>query len=261
MKTVILAGGSQSTIHPERDGIPKPMIELGERPLLWHIMKSFSGHGITEFIVCGGYKVEMIKEYFLDYYIYASDITVDLATNTVKVHKNRTEDWKVTVVNTGKNTSPMQRVRQVLPYMEDDFFVTYGDCLSDIDLSAMVQLHKETGNTATIAMVKPSGRKQFLSFDDRGTLSFNRLGKDAEGAYGWINGTIYLFKPEITQFLGNEIYSEETLFAELSETRQITPFYHNGFWVSIETLRDLVSTERLWERGTAPWVSDGGGTL
>lgn len=253
MKTLILAGGSQSTIHPEREGIPKPMIEIGERPLLWHIMKSFSRHGISEFIVCGGYKVEMIKEYFTDFYIYGSDITVNLATNTVVVHKSQTEDWKVTVVDTGLNTSAFDRVKKVKDYLPGDFFVTYGDCLSDIDFKEMTEQHQSAGKSASIAMVRPTGRKQFLSFNKKGEMTFNRLGKGEMSTYGWISGTIYLLKPEVLDMPESGTLSEESFFAALSRKKEVTPYYHNGFWTSIETLRDLVAAEKMWEAGIAPW--------
>ena len=140
MKVVILAGGQKSTISSEQVGIPKPMVEIGGKPMLWHIMKSFSAHGLNEFVICGGYKVDMIKEYFMDFYIYQSDITVDLQTNTIQVHKNRTEDWRVTVVDTGVQASTGQRVSQIKEYVDDDtFIVTYGDCLSDVNVKEMIE--------------------------------------------------------------------------------------------------------------------------
>ena len=252
MKAVILAGGSQSTIHPEREGIPKPMIEIGERPLLWHIMKSFSRYGINEFIVCGGYRVEMIKEYFLDYYIYASDITVDLSSNTVEIHKKRTDNWKVTVVNTGVHTAPLRRVEMVKQFLTDDFLVTYGDCLSDIRFDDLIKTHRDGGTPASIAMVRPTGRKQFLSFDENGEISLARLGNDA-GKYAWINGNIYAFKPDIFPMLEQCGYTELNLLKTLSAEKRLIPFYHNGFWSSIETLHDLANAERMWRAKEAPW--------
>ena len=165
MKVVILAGGMQSSISNEMEGIPKPMVDIGGKPLIWHIMKHFSQYGFTEFIVCGGYKVNKIKEYFMDFYIYESDITVDLQTNTVEIHKNKTEDWKVTVVDTGLFSATGQRVRMIENYVDGDFIVTYGDCLSDIDICRLVEYHCNEGKVATITMVKPSGRDELLPID------------------------------------------------------------------------------------------------
>ena len=196
MKVVILAGGMKSTISNEQERIPKPMVEIGGKPLLWHIMKHFSEYGITEFVVCGGYKVDIIKRYFMDFYIYESDITVDLENNFIKIHKNKTENWKVTVVNTGLFSETGQRIRLIEKYIDEDFIVTYGDCLSDIDIHMLIKTHRREKKIATIALVKPTGREQLLPFDPKGELHYDdSYVKNCEQA--WVNGDCYVFSKEI----------------------------------------------------------------
>ena len=256
MKLVILAGGMQSTISNEREGIPKPMIDIGGKPLLWHIMKHFSQYGFSEFIICGGYRVDMIKEYFMDYYIYASDITVDLASNIVEIHKKRTEDWKVTVVNTGLFTSTGQRVSLIQKYIEeDDFMVTYGDCLSDIDALALIDAHRKDGKIATVAMAKPTGRNRLLPLDELGTLDYGQ-GNDLFNNSAWVNADCLIFHKKVFGYLQGNYDLEKHLFLTLSEKKQLATYRHNGFWVPIETKRDLVEAENLWNAGVAPWMKD-----
>ncbi len=255
MKVVILAGGSKSTINDGREGIPKPMVEIGGKPLLWHIMKYFSEYGLTEFIVCGGYKVDAIKEYFMDFYIYESDITVDLKNNLIEVHKNRTEDWKVTVVDTGLFSATGQRVSMIEKYVEDDFLVTYGDCLSDIDIRTLVKTHHQEGKMATIAMVKPSGREQLLPIDAEGKLNFEETFK-AENDYAWINGDCFVFSKKIFKYLAGNYDLEKQLFRRLADLQQVALYKHYGYWTAIETKRDLVEAENLWNAGIAPWVKE-----
>lgn len=253
MKVVILAGGLQSTISNEREGLPKPMVELGEKPLLWHIMKHFSKYGLTEFIICGGYKVDTIKEYFKDFYIYESDITVDLKNNSIEVHKKRTEDWKVTVVDTGLFSATGQRVSMVEKYVEGDFLVTYGDCLSDIDIQSLVDAHYREKKLATIALVKPSGREQLLPIDADGKLSFGDVTKK-ENDNAWINGDCFVFSKKIFNYLIGNYDLEKELFRKLTALQQVAMYKHYGFWTAIETKRDLVEAENLWNAGIAPWM-------
>lgn len=254
MQVVILAGGQRSTISGEQEGIPKPMADLGGKPLLWHIMKSFSAYGIHEFIVCGGYKIETIKEYFMDFYIYESDITVDLQNNTVQVHKKKTEDWKVTVVDTGLNTSTGQRVREVEKYVNrEHFIVTYGDCLSDINIKDMVSVHEEKGKIATIAMAKPTGRNELFAIaaDDR---LFFRNGDEAKDANAWINANCYVLNKKVFRYLRDNFDLEKQLLIDLSEEDELHVYKHEGFWTAIETKRDLVNAEKMWSAGEAPWI-------
>ena len=254
MKVVILAGGMQSTIHNEQEGIPKPMLYLGGKPLLWHIMKHFSGYGLNEFIICGGYRVDMIKEYFMDFYIYQSDITVDLQSNTIEVHKEKTEDWKVTVVDTGLYASTGQRVSMIEKYVgEDHFIVTYGDCLYDIDIDDMLKVHKEKGKAVTVAMAKPTGRNRLLPVDEDGTLHYEYWDKSVNDT-AWINANCMIFRKDAFSYLQGNYDLEKQLFIRLSEKQLLTAYRHNGYWTAVETRRDLVAAENLWNAGIAPWI-------
>lgn len=255
MKVVILAGGMQSTINNENEGIPKPMVEIGGKPLLWHIMKHFSQYGLSEFVVCGGYKVNMIKEYFMDYYIYASDITVDLQTNRIEVHKKRTEDWKVTVVDTGLFTSTGQRVSLIEKYIDgDEFIVTYGDCLSDIDVSRLLEEHYRSRKLATIAMAKPTGRNELLPLDTEGQLNYSYI-EDDVGENAWVNADCFVFNKKVFDYLTGNYDLEKQLFLKLSEQQALAAYRHIGFWLPVETKRDLVNAENLWNASMAPWIA------
>lgn len=253
MKVVILAGGMQSSISNEVEGIPKPMVDIGGKPLIWHIMKHFSQYGLTEFIVCGGYKVDTIKEYFMDFYIYESDITVDLQSNTVEIHKKKTEDWKVTVVDTGLFSATGQRVSMIEPYVDGDFIVTYGDCLSDIDVSKLIERHRAEGKIATVAMVKPSGREELLPLDEEGKLRYNSS-SHVENDNAWTNGDCFVFSSQVFSFLSGNYELEKALFVRLSEKDQLAAYKHAGYWLAVETKRDLNDAENLWNAGMAPWI-------
>lgn len=254
MKAVILAGGNRSTISNEQEGIPKPMLEIGGKPLLWHIMKSFSAYGINEFIICGGYKVDMIKEYFMDFYIYQSDITVDLQNNTVQIHKNRTEDWKVTVVDTGVYTATGQRVAQIQEYIdENEFIVTYGDCLSDIPIDKMIDFHLAQNKIVTMAVARPTGRNRVLNINEKGEINKNKeVNADIKA---WTSACIYILKKEIFQFLNGNYELDQLLIDNLSDKGEIASYKHDGFWMPIETYRDRVQMENMWNAGIAPWYN------
>ena len=253
VKVVILAGGMQSSINNDAEGIPKPMIDIGGKPLLWHIMKHFSQYGFTEFIVCGGYKVDTIKEYFMDFYIYESDITIDLQSNTVEIHKKKTENWKVTVVDTGLFSATGQRVSMIEKYIDGDFIVTYGDCLSDIDISQLTEHHHREGKLATIVMAKPSGREQLLPLDAEGKIHYERTSY-IENDNAWINGDCFVFSPKVFRFLTSNYDLEKQLFIQLSANDQLAAYKHDGFWLAVETRRDLSEAENLWNAGIAPWI-------
>lgn len=258
IKVVILAGGAQSTLNDEREGIPKPMVDLGGKPLLWHIMKQFSKHGFKEFVVCGGYHVDMIKEYFQDFYIYESDITVDLANNTIEVHKNKTEDWKVTVVDTGLFSATGQRVSMIERFIEDDIFlVTYGDCLSNIDFRALVETHCREKKQATMAMVKPTGRSQLLPIDESGILKYSKQ-NSTENDTAWINADCYVFSKKVFCYLQGNYDLKEQPLVTLSDKNELAVYRHYGYWSAIETRRDFVAAENLWNAGMAPWMQDRG---
>ena len=255
MKVVILAGGYQSTLSDEREGIPKPMVEIGGKPLLWHIMKQFAQHGLNEFIVCGGYHVDMIKEYFKDFYIYESDITVDLATNTIEVHRNKTQDWIVTVVDTGLYASTGKRVSLIEKYItEDVFMVTYGDCLSDIDVSVLLEHHVKNHKAATMVMAKPNGRNKLLPIDGQGIIQFNNP-ENADIDMGWINADCFVFSKKVFPYLQGNYDLEKQLLINLSERNELAVYKHHGFWRAIETRRDLTDVENLWNAGMAPWLT------
>lgn len=256
MKVVILAGGLKSTLSNIGEGIPKPMAEIGGKPLLWHIMKHFSDYGFYEFVICGGYRVDMIKDYFLDFYIYESDITVDLSQNTVEIHKKKTENWKVTVVDTGLTSTPGQRILAVAEYLhEEPFIVTYGDCLSDINIIEMVNTHFQMGKLATLAMAKPQGRKQLLTIDNSNLLDYGRLSQTVMDA-AWVNADCYIMDPRILDYIANDSESvfEEQVFKSLSRIGQVATYKHEGYWVTVETKRDLYEAECLWKEYRAPWV-------
>lgn len=256
MKVVILAGGMQSTLNNENEGIPKPMVEIGGKPLLWHIMKHFSQYGLNEFIVCGGYKVDIIKQYFMDYYIYASDITVDLQTNKIEIHKKRTEDWKVTVVDTGLSTSTGQRVSLIQKYIEEDeFIVTYGDCLSDIDVDKLLAEHHQNGKLATVVMAKPTGRNALLPLDNAGRLNYGYI-EDGAGENAWVNADCFVFNKRVFAFLTGNYDLENQLFLKLSAQQALASYRHNGFWLPVETKRDLAAVENLWNTSQAPWIGE-----
>ena len=260
MKVVILAGGQQSTISDTREGIPKPMVEIGGRPLLWHIMKHFSQFGLKEFIVCGGYRVDMIKEYFTDFYIYESDITVDLEKNTVEIHKKRTEDWKVTVVDTGLTATPGQRIRAIAEYLqetggeaEDAFLVTYGDCLSDVDADELLGTHRKNNRLVTLVMAKPQGRKQLLTIDEDGLLDYENL-SPAVAEAAWVNADCFVLDKKVLNYLKGDCNLEGQVFHALSKLGQVGAYRHEGYWTTLETKRELADAEKLWEQGGAVWI-------
>ena len=253
MKVVILAGGAKSTVADNVEGIPKPMAEIGEKPILWHIMKSFSGYGYKEFIVCGGYKVNQIKEYFMDYYIYQSDITVDLRQNTVEIHKKKTEDWSVTVVDTGVNATTEQRINQIEDYIDgDEFIVAYGDCLSDIDINQLVKEYKDSHLLATIAVARPSGRNKTLSIAEDGRLEETKVSTRKDST--WVNACVMVFNKDVFKYNLNDGHElDENLLSKLTKDKQIGTYFHYGFWMPMETNRDRVTLERMWQKSKAPW--------
>lgn len=254
MKVVILAGGMQSTLSNLGEGIPKPMIEIGGKPLLWHIMKHFSEYGYSEFVICGGYRVDIIKDYFLDFYIFESDITVDLLSNTIEIHKKRTENWKVTVVDTGLETTPSQRILAISDYVKDEpFIVTYGDCLSDVNVTTMVDKHYQLGKLATIVMAKPQGRKQLLTIDENELLDYDYLSPVVADA-AWVNADCFVMDSKVLDYLSKETSLEEQVFRNLSKLGQVATYRHEGYWTTIETKRDLFEAEKLWNEYKAPWI-------
>ncbi|MDD3174449.1 MAG: sugar phosphate nucleotidyltransferase [Herbinix sp.] len=252
MKAVILAGGLPSTITEENEGIPKPMVEIGEKPIIWHIMKNLSHYGVNDFIVCSGYKSDMIKNYFNDYYIYHSDITVNLKNNTIKIHKNITEDWHVTVADTGLKSSTNERIRKVKPYIGDESFIlTYGDCLSNIDINIMTEIHRKNGLIATMAIARPTGRNQTLNIDKEGRLCKDYLQQNETSA--WANTGTYIFTNGIFNYLEENDSIERQPIQNLVKDLQVMTYKHDEFWRPVETKRDKEEVIQLWNEGLAPW--------
>lgn len=253
MKVIILAGGSRSTISDAGESLPKPMVEIGEKPLLWHIMKQFSYFGFTDFLICGGYKVNLIKDYFMDYYIYQSDVTIDLSNNQVTVHNKKTENWNVTVMDTGLYSTTGLRVSQTEGYINDDMFlVTYGDCISNINVASLVSYAQQNDRIATLAVAKPTGRNSVLQIDEDHILE-NTYAVGQQSHNSWANACTYVFHKKVFHYLNGNYELDKQLLPELMGRKEIVAYQHNGFWRPVETLRDKVELESLWNAGIAPW--------
>ena len=252
MKAVILAGGLGTRISEETAVRPKPLIEIGGRPLLWHIMKGYAVHGITEFVVCLGYKGYMIKEYFANFHQHNSDITVDLENNLVHVQRTATEPWNVTLIDTGDSTETGGRLKRVEPYVKGErFCFTYGDGLSDVDIAALVAFHSRHGRLATVTAVRPPARYGALVFDGDAVTSFT---EKPPGDHMWINGGFFVLEPAVFERIAGDATSWEGAPLEtLAADRQLKAFRHTGFWHAVDTLRDKSYLENLWATNTAPW--------
>ena len=253
MKAVILAGGFGTRISEESATRPKPLVEIGGRPILWHIMKTYAAHGVTEFVICCGYKGYMIKDYFLHYYLHQSDITVDLQTNETHLQKLVAEPWRVTLADTGEATMTGGRLKRVYDYVKDEdfFFFTYGDGVADIDVTAQIEHHKAHGKLATITAVQPPGR--YGALDIQGGMVRDFMEKP-RGDGGWINGGFFVLSPEVIRHIdGDETPWEGTPLLGLADDGQLSAYYHKGFWQPMDTLRDKNHLEELWNSGSAPW--------
>jgi glucose-1-phosphate cytidylyltransferase len=251
MKAVILAGGFGSRISEESHLKPKPLIEIGGKPILWHIMKIYSSHGVNDFIICCGYKGYLIKEYFSNYVLHMSDVTFDLQNNEMEIHKKKSEPWKVTLIDTGENTLTGGRIKRVSEYIQGTFCLTYGDGLSDVNIERLIAFHKEQGTLATVTAIQPVGR--FGSIEISGTLVKHFFEKP-KGDNRWVNGGFFVCEPEILDYIEGDSTSWETKPLErLASAKQLSVFKHDGFWSSMDTLRDKVLLEKLWVEGTTPW--------
>ena len=253
MKAVILAGGLGTRISEETHVKPKPMIEIGGKPILWHIMKLYSAHGINEFIICCGYKGYIIKEYFANYFLHMSDVTFDMQKNEMQVHQRNAEPWKVTLVDTGENTLTGGRLKRVKNYLKDDeaFCFTYGDGVADVDISALVKFHQKHGKLATVTAVQPPGRYGALSLDDQLVKGFSEKPK---GDGGKINGGFFVLSPDCLQYIVDDQSSwEGAPLMQIAAEEQLMAFEHEGFWQPMDTLREKNLLESLWESGKAPW--------
>ena len=253
MKAVLLAGGLGTRISEETHLKPKPMIDIGGRPILWHIMKLYSAHGVQEFIICCGYKGYLIKEYFANYFLHMSDVTFDMRSNQMEVHCRKAEPWRVTLVDTGEDTNTGGRLKRVVRYLdgEEAFCFTYGDGLADIDLRAEIAFHCQHGKLATVAAVQPPGRYGALTLDGERVSGFT---EKPRGDGGRINGGFFVLSPKVLEFIdGDHSNWEGTSLTRLARQGQLMAYEHRGFWQAMDTLRDKMQLEALWDSGQAPW--------
>lgn len=254
MKAIILAGGLGSRLSEETVLRPKPMVEIGGRPILWHIMKIYSAYGINDFIVCLGYKGYVIKEFFANYSLHASDVTVDLTNNSVEWHRNDAEPWRVTLVETGANTLTGGRLKRVLPYVKDEeaFCFTYGDGVADVDIAKLIEFHRSHGKYVTLTATQPSGKFGALSLEEDGTVS--KFAEKPRGDGRWVNGGFFVLSPKVGEYLaGDETIWERDPLEKLSAEQQVAAYRHPGFWQPMDTIHDRELLENLWKAGDAPW--------
>jgi glucose-1-phosphate cytidylyltransferase len=253
MKAIILAGGIGTRISEETHLKPKPMIEIGGKPILWHIMKLYSAHGVNDFVICCGYKGYIIKEYFANYFLHMSDVTFDIAMNKMIVHHQKAEPWKVTLVDTGDDTMTGGRLKRVGSYVENDemFCFTYGDGVADLNVSAEIDFHKSHGKWATVTAVQPPGRYGALKLEETTVTGFT---EKPAGDGGFINGGFFVLSPKCLQLIeGDDTSWEGAALAALAARGQLMAYEHTGFWQPMDTLRDKNQLEQLWESGQAPW--------
>lgn len=250
MKVVLFAGGLGTRISEESHLRPKPMIEIGGKPMLWHIMNIYSAYGHREFIVCAGYKANVIKEYFTNYFLHNADVTVDLSNNQIEIHKSNTEPFKVTMIDTGLETMTAGRLKRVLPYTNNEpFMLTYGDGVCDIDINQLISFHEQHGKICTMTTIQPTSRFGIVNMDDHGTvLQFEEKPEDSGT---WINGGFFVLQPEIKDYLNNEnldeVMWERQPMYDLASNKQIVGFRHKGFWKCMDTMRDKEELEHLWQ--------------
>jgi glucose-1-phosphate cytidylyltransferase len=253
MKAVILAGGLGTRLSEETSLRPKPMVEVGGLPILWHILKIYSQHGINDFIICCGYKGYIIKEYFANYFLHMSDVTFNMQANRMEVHQSVAEPWNVTLVDTGENTGTAGRLKRVAKYLDgqDAFCMTYGDGVSNVDISATIAFHRSHGKIVTLTAVQPMARFGALGLEGTGVYAFQEKPK---GEGGWINGGFFVLSPKVIEEIHNEAWMfEREPIENLSRKGEVQAFFHRGFWLPMDTLRDKQRLEELWTRGEAPW--------
>ena len=253
MKTVVLAGGLGTRLAEETDARPKPMVEIGGRPILWHIMKMYSAHGVNDFVICCGYKGYVIKEYFANYFLHTSDVTFDMRENRMQVHQQRAEPWQVTLVDTGDESMTGGRLKRVTRYLDpgQPFFMTYGDGLADVDLGALAAFHRQHGKRATVTAVTPPGRYGALEIRE-GLVQ--RFTEKPPGDNALINGGFFVLQPEVLDRIdGDATVWENEPLEGLAADGQLAAYRHAGFWAAMDTLRDKNQLEALWASGEAPW--------
>jgi glucose-1-phosphate cytidylyltransferase len=252
VKAVILAGGLGTRIAEETSVRPKPMVEIGGRPVLWHIMKIYSAHGVNDFIICLGYKGYLIKEYFANYFLHMSDVTFDFASNRMDVLQRHAEPWRVTLVDTGEGTQTGGRLRRVREYVgEEDFCFTYGDGVANINITDLIEFHRRQGTLATLTATQPPGRFGALDLDGHRITAFQ---EKPQGDGSWINGGFFVLSPKVMDYIaGDETVWERDPLERLARDRQLSAFVHNGFWQPMDTLRDKQLLDALWQSARAPW--------
>ena len=253
MKAVILAGGLGTRLSEETSIKPKPMVEIGGKPILWHIMKIYSFYGINEFIICCGYKGYIIKEYFANYFLHQSDVTFDMSSNEMKIHKKRAEPWKVTLIDTGEQTMTGGRVKRIKDFIskDEDFCLTYGDGLANLDINKLLDFHKKHGKLATVTSVYPPGRFGAVEIKDSKVVSFR---EKPAGEGGFINGGFFVLKPKVLKYIeGDNIIWEKEPLNNLTKDGELMAFKHKEFWQPMDTLREKNYLEKLWNSDKAPW--------
>jgi glucose-1-phosphate cytidylyltransferase len=255
MKAVLLAGGLGTRLSEETTNRPKPMVEIGGKPILWHIMKIYSSHGINDFIICLGYRGYVIKEYFANYFLHSCDVTFDMKENKMKVHKASAEPWKVTLVETGEETQIGGRIKRILPYLDGDseFCLTYGDGVGNVDISKAIEQHRKAGVLATVTGTQPPGRFGSLRYEGERVTGFQ---EKPLGDGGWINGGFFVLSPKVGDYIdGDASVWEREPMERLAAEGQLGVYFHDGFWQPMDTLRDKNQLEGLWNSGRAPWKS------
>lgn len=256
MQAVILAGGLGTRISEETHLKPKPMVEIGGRPILWHILKIYSAHGINDFIICAGYKGYMIKEYFANYFLHMSDVTFDMNRNSMEVHSRNAEPWRVTVVDTGEETMTGGRLARVRPYLNDQTFCfTYGDGVADINVTELVKFHQSSKRLATLTAVQPPGRYGALGFSGEDSDAITSFQEKPEGDGAWVNGGFFVLEPKAIDYIkdGDSTVWERQPLTELASAGELSAYRHRGFWRPMDTLRDRIELENQWTSGSAPW--------
>lgn len=255
MKAVILAGGRGTRLAEETSTRPKPMVEIGGKPMLWHIMKQLSSHEVDEFIICVGHLGYVIKEWFANYTLHTSDVTFDMRTGEMSIHASTTEPWRVTLVETGETTMTGGRLKRVLPYVEDEeeFLFTYGDGVSDVDIGALLAFHREHGRKATVTAVQPTGRFGALGLDP-GEPLVRSFHEKPRGDGAWINGGYFVLHPSVGEYIsGDEMPWENEPLGHLARAGELAAYRHEGYWQAMDTLRDRLTLQRLWDEGNPPW--------
>jgi len=251
MKAVILAGGFGTRLSEETVTRPKPMVEIGGRPILWHILKIYSSHGINDFVICAGYKGYVIKEYFANYFLHMSDVTFDMKENSMEVHSKRSEPWRVTIVDTGDDTLTGGRLKRIAPYVDETFCMTYGDGVADVNVTESIEYHRKQGLKATVTAVQPSGRFGALGLAD-GKVAIFQEKPQGDGAR--VNGGYFVLEPSVFEYIESDnTLWEKSPLERLSKEGQLAAYEHDGFWQPMDTLRDKQLLERLWEERKAPW--------